>query len=445
MQTDKQKYFFWLKILLTIAVLALAVIHFDVVCDVISETFHILMPFLVGAVIAFILNLPMRSIEKLCFGKVKNKYILKIKRPVSIVLAIVFLCALIALLGIAVIPQVTVTAKMLPDKIETFWYTSVDKLEEIVETYPEETEMLMLEVDKLSEIEIDWQALLVQIKDFFFNGFGGSFIKGIFSVTGKIGGGIVNAVIAFIFSIYILAQKEKLCMQGKRILSAFMSEKTYRKTAKVISMLMTNFSNFISGQCIEAVILGLLVMIAMAIFQFDYVLLIGVLVAFTALIPIVGGFIGCGVGAFLFLMVDPMTALWFVILFLVVQQIEGNLIYPYVVGNSVGLPSMWILAAITVGGSVMGIGGMLFFIPLFSTAYMLLRDTVNERNRAKEWTTEALKEKISAYKDDDEPGNKKGFFLFKKKTTENKDEVKKQPVQKTNSQNTKAKKRNNKK
>lgn len=415
MQNEKQRYFFWLKILLTIAALTLGVIYFKQVCAFIQEGFRILSPFLIGALIAFILNLPMRSIEKTLFGKAKSKFALKIKRPVSILLSIVFIFGLLTLLSFAVIPQVVETAGMMPEKISAFWYSTMEWLENLIAKYPKETEMIMDEVKKLADIEIDWQQLLTQVKDFFFNGFGGSFIKNIFSFTGKIGSGIFNAVIAFIFSIYILAQKEKLCMQGKRIMSAFLSEKAYRKTAKVISMLMTNFSNFIAGQCIEAVILGLLTMAAMAIFRFDYILLVGVLVAFTALIPVVGGFIGCGIGAFLFLMDNPMTALWFVILFLVVQQIEGNLIYPYVVGNSVGLPSMWILAAITVGGSVMGIGGMLFFIPLFSTVYMLLRDTVNERNREKPWTEVALKEKIKAHNDDDIRKKQGLFALFKKK------------------------------
>ncbi|MBQ7832703.1 MAG: AI-2E family transporter [Lachnospiraceae bacterium] len=412
MQSDRQKYFFWLKILLTIAALTLGVLYFEQVCLFVKEGFGILSPFLVGALIAFILNIPMRGIEKVCFGKAKGKFWLKIKRPVSIILSIVFLCGLLTLLIFAVVPQVVETAKTMPDKISAFWYSTLEWLESLIAKYPKETEMIMDEVKKMSEMEIDWKQLLTQVKDFFFTGFGGSFIKNVFSFTGKIGGGIFNAVIALIFSIYILAQKEKLCMQGKRIMSAFMSEKVYRKTAKILSMLMTNFSNFIAGQCIEAVILALLTMIAMAIFRFDYILLVGVLVAFTALIPVVGGFIGCGIGAFLFLMDDPIKALWFVVLFLVVQQIEGNLIYPYVVGNSVGLPSMWILAAITIGGSVMGIGGMLFFIPLFSTAYMLLRDTVNERNGEKPWTEKALKEKIRAHADEEE-GGRRGFGIFK--------------------------------
>ncbi len=417
MQNEKQKYLFWLKILLTITVLTLGVIYFETIWAFVKEGFSIISPFLIGALIAFILNLPMRSIEKHLFGKAKSKFWLKVKRPVSIILSVVLICGLLTLLAFAVIPQVVETAQMIPDKVSAFWYSTLDWLEELLAKYPEETEMVMAEINKLSELKIDWQALIVQVKDFFFTGFGGSFIKNVFSITGRIGVGIFNAIIAIIFSIYILAQKEKLCMQGKRVLSAFLSEKAYRQTAKVLSVLMTNTSNFIAGQCIEAVILGLLTMAVMAIFGFDYILLVGVLVAFTALIPVVGGFIGCGIGAFLFLIDNPMTALWFVILFVVVQQIEGNLIYPYVVGNSVGLPSMWILAAITIGGSVMGIGGMLFFIPLFSTAYMLLRDAVNERNAKKAWTEAALKEKIKAHDDEEDIRKKQNKMLsmFKKK------------------------------
>lgn len=445
MQNEKQRYFFWLKILLTIAALTLGVIYFKQVWAFVKEGFSIISPFLIGALIAFILNLPMRSIEKHLFGKAKGKFWLKIKRPVSIILSIAFICGVLTLIAFAVIPQVVTTADMIPGKISAFWHSTLDWLEELLAKYPKETEMVMVELNKLSEMKIDWQALIIQVKDFFFNGFGGSFIKNIFSITGKIGVGIFNTVIAIIFSIYILAQKEKLCMQGKRILSAFLSEKAYRKTAKMISVLMTNTSNFIAGQCIEAVILGLLTMLAMIIFKpvfgFDYTLLIGVLVSFTALIPVVGGFIGCGIGAFLFLMDNPMTALWFIVLFIVVQQIEGNLIYPYVVGNTVGLPSMWILAAITVGGSVMGIGGMLFFIPLFSTAYMLLRDEVNERNAEKAWTEAALKEKIKAHDDEEDIKKKQNklFALFKKK-----DKTPKNNAVKNNKSATVTQKENNK-
>mgnify|MGYP003291953477 FL=1 len=158
---------------------------------------------------------------------------------------------------------------------------------------------------------------------------------------------------------------------------------------KVAGLLYRNFSNFITGQCIEAVILGCMFVLVLSIFQFKYALLIGVLIAFLSLIPIVGAFVGCFISAFLLLMDDPMRALWFIVIFLILQQIEGNLIYPYVVGGSVGLPSIWVLAAVSIGGSLMGVLGMLCFIPLVATGYSLLRESVNERNHAKRLLAEA--------------------------------------------------------
>lgn len=149
---------------------------------------------------------------------------------------------------------------------------------------------------------------------------------------------------------------------------------------RVLGLLNGNFNSFITGQCLEAVILGTMFVIVLAVFRIPYALLIGVLIAFTALIPIVGAFIGCVVGAFLILVDNPAKAVVFVVIFLVLQQVEGNLIYPHVVGNSVGLPSVWVLVAVTLGGSLMGVAGMLLFIPLFSTAYTLFKDDVNMRN-----------------------------------------------------------------
>ena len=210
-----------------------------------------------------------------------------------------------------------------------------------------------------------------------------------FSVASGIISGLVNVVIAFIFALYILAQKEKLENQGKRIIAAFLPEKVAGKMLEVCSLLYKSFSSFITGQCMEAVILGMMFVIAMSIFQMPYAFMVGVLIAFTALIPIVGAFIGCGVGAFLILIDNPIQALWFIILFLVLQQIEGNLIYPRVVGNSVGLPSIWVLMAVSLGGSLFGVSGMLFFIPLMSAGYVLLRESVNSRNAAKGYVVES--------------------------------------------------------
>ncbi|MBR4965967.1 MAG: AI-2E family transporter, partial [Lachnospiraceae bacterium] len=338
MNPERDKFRFWFKILLTVAVLSLCVIRFDWLCFAVRELYHIVQPFLIGGLIAFVLNIPMRKIERTLFGKAENKIINKLKRPVSIVLTLILLVLVLAVMFLIVVPQVVETAAVLPEQIKNFYYSSLEWILMMMQKYPDITETLTLEIQKIMEKEIDWQKVVSSVTDFFFNGIGGSFIKNTFSFAGKIGGGVVNAVISIIFSIYLLTQKEKLGNQGKRILSAFLSEKAYGYTMRVITLLGTNFSNFIAGQCIEAVILGLMIMIPMLILGFDYALLVGVLVGFTSLIPVVGAFIGCGIGAFLFLLQDPITALWFVLLFLIVQQIEGNLIYPYVVGNSVGLP-----------------------------------------------------------------------------------------------------------
>ena len=197
-------------------------------------------------------------------------------------------------------------------------------------------------------------------------------------------GGLLTAVLAAVFSVYILLQKEKLGAQCKKLLYAFLPQERAGQALSIAALSSRTFASFLSGQCLEAVILGCLFFIAMSVLRFPYALMISVLVGFTALIPLFGAFIGCAVGAFMILIIDPMRALWFVILFLVLQQIEGNLIYPKVVGGSVGLPSIWVLVAVTIGGSTMGIAGMLLFIPLCSVLYALLRRTVYERLQKKE-------------------------------------------------------------
>ncbi len=199
----------------------------------------------------------------------------------------------------------------------------------------------------------------------------------------SIASGLASFSIAFIFSVYLLLQKEALARQAKKLLYAYFPEIRVNTWIRVLRMTEQTFSKFLAGQCTEAVILGLMFFVSMAFLRLPYALLIGVLIAFTALIPVFGAFIGCAVGIFLTLTVDPLQAVWFTILFFVLQQLEGNLIYPHVVGNSVGLPSIWVLAAVSVGGSMFGIAGMLVFIPLCSVFYALLREDVNRRLKQK--------------------------------------------------------------
>ena len=232
------------------------------------------------------------------------------------------------------------------------------------------------------DLEIDWKGLtekavgLVQTWGSGLLSSGGGFIGGFVS-------GVSTFVIGLIFSFYILLQKERLARQGRQVLYALLPEAWADKTLEVLRLSGRTFSSFLSGQCVEAVILGALFVAAMTVFRMPYALLVGVLIALTALIPVVGAFIGCVVGALLIAVTNPWQAVGFVVLFLVIQQIEGNLIYPHVVGSSVGLPSIWVLAAVTLGGKLMGIAGMLFFIPLCSVLYALFRGFVKARLSAR--------------------------------------------------------------
>lgn len=360
------------------AVLVLAIIYSDRLLMGIAFVYGIVKPFLIGAAIAFVLNIPMRVLEQKLLRRWQGKLARKLKRPVSMVLSLVAVALVIALVLGTVVPQVTSTAAEVGRKIPGFVEKAIAWLDDITENNPVFAE----QIQKLEGIEIKWDTLFDNVVDFLKNG-AADVLTSTVSVASGIISGIVNAVISFIFALYILFQKEKLENQGRRIVSAFLPEKAAAKIQEIFALLYKNFSSFITGQCMEAVILGVMFVITMSIFRMPYALMVGVLIAFTALIPIVGAFIGCSVGAFLILIDNPLQAMWFVILFLVLQQIEGNLIYPKVVGNSVGLPSIWVLLAVSLGGSLFGVVGMLVFIPLTSTGYTLFRESVNSRNEAK--------------------------------------------------------------
>ena len=357
------------------AVVCLAVIKFDVVLKGILFALGILKPFIYGAVAAFVLNIPMNAIEKKLLGKVRSPKMQKAKRPVSIFLSFAVVVLIIVVVAVTVVPQLTKTMMELGNKIPVFLGALQVSLEQLFVQQPELAVML----EELDVDSINWESALRGIADFMRNGLG-SVVSSTVVVASTIIGGVVNLFVALVFSFYVLAQKEKLGNQMKRMMRAYFSEKVFVKTMEIAFLANKNFTNFITGQCMEAIILGSMFVVAMVIFRFPYAVLVGVLIAFTALIPIVGAFIGCFVGTFLIMVDDPIKAVWFLVLFIILQQVEGNLIYPHVVGNSVGLPSIWVLAAVTVGGSLMGVAGMLIFIPIVSTVYALLREDVNKKN-----------------------------------------------------------------
>lgn len=365
-------------LILFIAVVGWGVLNFSTLIGFVTAFIGMLKPFAIGAAMAFVINLPLKFIEEKMLGKMPEKY-KGVKRTVGIVLSLLFFAAIIYFVVISVIPQTARTVNQLAQKIPIFFNNVFQQAEILLADNPQALEFL----NSLEYQSMNWNQLLNNVGNFLKSGVG-SLLTSTVSVAGSLFGSVVNGIISFISSLYILSQKEKLKDQASRIVSAYFKEKAQKRIVYVFNLLYHNFSKFLTGQCVEAVILGCLFVVAMTIFRMPYAFMIGVLIAFTALIPLVGAFIGCFVGAFFILVDTPIKALWFVIMFLIIQQLEGNLIYPKVVGNSVGLPSLWVLVAVTLGSSMFGVVGMLMFIPLFSTAYTLLREDVNKRNAKKE-------------------------------------------------------------
>ena len=368
-------------ILFTIFVLV-ALWNFELVFDGIRFLWGVIFPFVLCGVIAFIVNIPMTFLEGKIFGKLrvakgkKRKWADKLARPLSLILTWIVILGIIAVVVLVVVPELGRTVLGLGKTIQDF-VPQVQKW--AIELFQDNEEI----VKAISEINFKWDELLGNMVDFLRNG-AGSVLDTTMEAAKSIITGVTTFFIAFVFSFYVLLQKEKLGEQVKKLMCAFMPEDWRNIFLALGTVVNKSFTNFFTGQCLEAVILGLMFLVVMAIFRLPYALLISVLIAFTALIPMFGAFIGCGVGALLIFMISPVKALIFIIVFLVLQQIEGNFIYPYVVGNSVGLPSIWVLVAVSVGASLMGITGMLIFIPLMSVVYTMLRGIVNRRLGLKE-------------------------------------------------------------
>ena len=342
----------------------------------------ILSPFIAGAAMAFILNVPMRFIERrLLLAHLSEKQVSahhSLIRAVSLLLTLIFVVLVLLVLGFVVFPQLARTISGLGATIQAA-LTRFLQWEQL--QFADHPGILAwLEELTIDWQSIDWRSALTSVIDFLKNGAGNVLSSTINAAKGVVST-VASLAIALVFAIYILLQKEKLGVQFRKAAYALLPRRAADYAVKVCSLSHRVFSSFITGQCTEAVILGSMFFVSMLLLRMPYALLVGCLIAVTALIPIVGAFIGCFVGAFLILMVSPIKALAFVILFLILQQVEGNLIYPHVVGSSVGLPSIWVLAAVSVGGSLMGITGMLIFIPLLSVCYTLFRDFVHRRLR----------------------------------------------------------------
>ena len=353
------------------ALIVVALWKFDVVLGVIKAVWGIIFPFALGGAIAFVINVPLSFLEKKLFGKAKekgSKAAGKLARPISLLLTIILAVGVIALVMFGVIPQLTRTMGSLMISIANF----VPQMQNWIRDFShnnQEIKKLVNQVQCNQDQAIKWVISIL--------GSGaGNMMNTTMSAVGSIVSGFATFFIAFSFACYILFQKEKLHVQIRKVFFAFIPKQKAEAFLKICSLTYQTFANFLTGQCVEAVILGSMFVVTLSILKMPYALLIGTLIAFTALIPIFGAFIGCAVGCFLIFMISPKQAILFIIVFLILQQIEGNLIYPHVVGGSVGLPSIWVLAAVTIGGNLMGIVGMLIFIPLVSVLYTIFREFV---------------------------------------------------------------------
>lgn len=378
---DNRKNFILLGI--TAFLLFLAARYWSIAENVLGTLFYAITPLLGGFVIAYAVNIPMSFLEKILFSKAKSKLAVKAKRPVSMTLAFVLLAALVFLVITLIVPELVSCVKVLAEEVPPVfneWYHKI------------ETEYGVSGIlqEKLAEQfgnGTDWKDLVEKAVDFVVNGLGGvmgslvTFVSAAFST-------VFSVFASFVFAVYLLSGKETLTAGLNRVVNAYIKpEKVRGGLKRVFSVLDNCFHRFIVGQCTEAVILGVLCIVGMTIFRFPYATMIGTLVGFTALIPIAGAYIGAAVGAFMVFTADSLIgAALFIVFIVVLQQLEGNLIYPRVVGASIGLPGIWVLVAITVGGAVGGIVGMLVGVPVFAAIYKLVKSDLQDREKPKEQT-----------------------------------------------------------
>lgn len=381
------------KILLIITytiLLCFAIIKFDILLNVLGYILNLLKPFIFGFCIAFILNIPLSRIEnsfrkkdnkkkKVSNSRAKHEELATKKqkrtnpklRVLSIILSLLIFIGIIFLTLFLVIPEFINTISIFKDSIPSAFNTCQEWARDLMSNNPEI-------VEKINEFKPDWQQIYDET---------GTWIKSMASgiigvsidVIISIFSGIINFFMGIIFAVYMLMQKEKLTCQLKRVIRACMPEDKAQRLMYIGHVTNDTFKKFFGGQFVEAILLGVLCFIGMSIFKMPYALTISVLVGVTALIPVFGAFFGTAIGAILILAVDPMQAIWFVIFIIVLQQIDGNFIYPKIVGDSVGLPGIWVMLAVLVGGNSLGIIGMLIGVPIASVVYKLIREYVQKK------------------------------------------------------------------
>lgn len=339
--------------------------------DVLNFVMNVSSPIIIGGAMAFVLNLPMKSFERLIRKLDKKHRLKKSVRPIALSLSIVALIGFIAWLLQIVVPEIVNAFSMLATTIPDGFDNFVNWIQKYDEIFPQIGEWL-------KQIQPDWVSIAQNAMNFATSGLVEVFDT-TFSVITIISSGVFNFFMAVILAIYMVMSKEKLIKQIKRFMKAYAPEKIYINAIRIGSVANEAFSSFIAGKCIDAVIVGMMCTGGMLLLRLPYAAMIGVIIGVTALIPIIGGYIGVAIGGFLILMINPMQALEFVIFFFIVQTFEGNVIYPKIMGSKVGLPPMWVLVAIIIGGALFGFIGILISVPVFSTIYTLVGESVERR------------------------------------------------------------------
>lgn len=367
-----------IMIALGLIIFYLAIKNIAVVISYIGTFISFFTPFILGAALAFIINVPMTKIEGFLFKKVPEnpktrlqRCAKTLKRPVSMLIALVLVFGVIVIAGIIIVPQVASGLESLAEALPG----AMDRLQDWISTNANKIDIVE---NLMNKIDIDLDSVGRELANIA-KGWATAMLDSGFSTVSNIVNGIFEFVIGLVFAIYILLQKEKLGRQGKQIVYATFTEKTADKIMYITGMTRDVFKGFISGQCVDGIINAILFFIILTILGIPYAVMLSIFSGFMAMIPIIGSFIGAGVGVIIVLIMDPSQVLYFIIMYIIVQQIDGNVIYPLIAGNSMGLPSIWVLMAVTVGGSMMGILGMILFIPICSVLYKLTRHYVLRR------------------------------------------------------------------
>jgi predicted PurR-regulated permease PerM len=368
----------WLKLAVLAVAGCLCVKYSETVFRLLSMLLSALKPLLLGCMLAYVLNIFMKRLESIYFPKKQEAWVEKTRRPVcvfgSVLLVLVCVVLFSALVIPALVESLNVFTKDIPTLFERFQKWVVKLLDDMPGLQNE-----------VQSMEIDWNSLYSKAGSFLSKGIGGLF-NSVFSFANLLISGAYTLLLSVIFAIYLLFQKETLKRQAHKVLVAYFPERWYQKLETFLQLAHESFTSFITGQLTEAVIIGTLCAVGLLILRVPYAVMVGVIVGVTALIPVVGAYLGAALGAFMILTVSPTKALVFIIYLIILQQVEDNLIYPKVVGNSIGLPGMWVLASVTVGGGLLGVVGMLLGVPLAATLYKWFGMTVNQRLETKEMT-----------------------------------------------------------